>query len=122
MKAARWLIVALLLFVVISKSDNLRAQVLSIPSSKWGLSIGNSYDFTGLRLNFRDKNIGELRGLNVTLWKPAKHITGSFTGIGVGLISPGAENLHGLMVGGLGVQAENNLKGNIGWIVGRWGR
>ncbi|MHB8054224.1 MAG: hypothetical protein ACYDH3_03130, partial [Candidatus Aminicenantales bacterium] len=32
-------------------------QSLDIPSKRWGLSFGNSTEFTGLRFNFRDTGV-----------------------------------------------------------------
>ena len=87
------------------------AQSLNIPSKTWGLSFGNSKEFSGLRFNFRDSRVRRIRGVNVTLWQPRKDNKDSLIeGISLGLI-PGGGNLRGLQIGILGVGAERDIKG-----------
>lgn len=112
MKISRYFFSAMLMTIfTIVTAPAIKAQALSVPSKNWGLSIGNSQDFTGLRINFRDKHIGSLRGVNMTFWKPAKNYTGNFTGLGLGVVGPAAEHLNGIMIGGVAVQAKNELHG-----------
>ena len=44
---------------------DLTAQSLDIPSSRWGISFGNSKNFTGLRFNYRDRDVEEITGINM---------------------------------------------------------
>lgn len=93
------------------------AQSLDIPSKAWGLSIGNSREFTGLRFNFRDSRVIRVTGVNVTLWQPKKDNKSAFVrGISFGLI-PGGGDMAGLQLGILGPAAETKMTGlNLGLI------
>ena len=60
----------LFLFICFSYSifageENLAS--LDIPTENNGISIGNSRNFTGLRINFRDRDVERIRGVNITL-------------------------------------------------------
>ena len=44
----------------------INAQSINFPTSKFGLSIGNSKNFTGLRINFSDRQVEKINGLNIT--------------------------------------------------------
>lgn len=106
-------------------------QSLDIPVKGFGLSFGNSKNFTGLRFNFRDKDVERITGVNVTFWsprdkEPVSVITGlslgpvvgggSLTGVQYGFLGVGAKtNLTGLNLGGLGLGAGGNVTGvNLG--------
>lgn len=91
---------------------SLSAQSLDIPSPRWGLSFGNSRDFSGLRFNYRDRDVGRLRGVNVTLWAPYdKEDEGSLIeGLSLGLV-PGGGTLKGVQLGLLGVAAMKDAHG-----------
>lgn len=96
-------------------------RALNIPARKFGISIGNSYEFSGIRLNYADKNVRIVNGLNLTLWHknyPNKYPEVNGISIGVwhtgtrmqllnlgilGII--GTERVNGLTVGGLGSAA-----------------
>jgi hypothetical protein len=105
----------LIFFLVIAGGQVLLGQSFDIPNKKWGLSFGNSPEFTGLRFNFRDRQVRYIRGMNVTLWAPHKDNKDSkIDGISFGLI-PGGGYLRGIQVGLLGVGAEKTMSGiNIG--------
>ena len=62
----------------------------NIPSSAFGLSFGNSKDFTGIRFNTRDCNIGTINGVNISLWTPKNPGESSVNGISFG-VAPTAE-------------------------------
>jgi len=47
----------------------LHAQGLNIPTKHYGLSIGNSKHFTGVRINWSERNVEKVTGLNFTLWR-----------------------------------------------------
>jgi hypothetical protein len=95
-------------------SSLVNAQGLTVPSGEWGLSFGNSTRFTGLRFNFIDRNIDDIRGINFTIWydKKFEDYTGSFKGLGVGVpMAVGTRYRYGLSVGIFGVGAGYDLTG-----------
>jgi len=112
----------------LSAQDSLsNGKALNFPARKYGISIGNSYEFTGIRINFADENVKIVHGLNITFWlKGFKNQNAVVKGISVGVIptggtmwpinlgvlgTGGAHNLFGLTVGGLVVGAGGNIKG-----------
>ncbi len=104
----------LFLFLLVSISFNSFSQGVGVPSRKAGIGFGNMPVFSGLRFNFRDKNIEKVNGINVTVWQPKneEEQTGTVNGISVGLpLAMGTENRNGIGVGILGVGARNNLSG-----------
>src|SRR5512135_524483 len=124
---------ALILLLGPASAGALRGQSLDIPAKTWGLSFGNSRNFTGLRFNFRDSRVERITGVNVTLWRPKKDdkdavVTGLSLGLGpgggrlrgvqIGLVGAGAEvSMTGLNIGGLGIGAGDDVVGiNIGGI------
>ncbi len=101
-----------LLFVFIA--FNSFSQGVGIPSKKAGIGFGNLPIFSGLRFNFRDKNIEKVNGINVTAWQPKSEEdqTGTVNGISLGLpLAMGTENRNGIGIGILGVGATKNLTG-----------
>jgi len=71
-----------------------------------GVSFGNSKQFTGLRFNLMDRDVQQINGLNVTLFKPGKSPAGSINGISLALIGADAAALNGLNVGVIGLAAD----------------
>jgi hypothetical protein len=113
---SKWGIAAgLILFLISAANQALFGQSFDIPNKKWGLSFGNSPEFTGLRFNFRDNQVRHIRGVNITLWQPRKDNKDSvIDGISFGLI-PGGGTLRGVQIGILGASAEKMMSGiNIG--------
>ncbi|MBK9408923.1 MAG: hypothetical protein IPN47_12930 [Gemmatimonadetes bacterium] len=45
-------------------------RALNIGANKTGISIGDSREWTGLRLNFRDTRLRRAIGINATIWDP----------------------------------------------------
>ena len=84
----------------------LSASDFSIPTRHAGISFGNSKQFTGIRFNFRDTHVQEVRGINITFWAPGKNPDAKITGLALGLVSPQAKYIHG-MAAGLGVSADH---------------
>ena len=82
------------------------------------ISIGNYPRVDGLRLNFRDRDLELVRGVNVTIWTPRDEpYEGTVRGLALGLPMSGARNISGASVGAVGVGASENLHGlNIGGI------
>jgi hypothetical protein len=110
------------------------SQGVGIPSKKAGIGFGNLPAFTGVRFNFKDRDLVKVNGINVTAWMPKDEDamsgtvsglalgvplaagSGSIHGIGIGIFGVGARrNLYGINAGGLGVGAGGNVKGiNVG--------
>lgn len=106
-----------LLVLIFLGNSTVQAQSLDIPSKKWGVSFGNSKNFTGLRFNIQDDGVQKINGINFTLWKPKKDNQDSvINGLSLGLM-PGGGHLQGIQLGIIGVGAEASMKGiNIGLI------
>ena len=94
-----------------------QAQSLDLALKGYGISFGNSKNFNGLRFNLRDSQVEEINGLNFTLWQADDNERATVRGISVGL-SLEAGNLHGLMIGGLGVVAHKQLEGISAGLLG----
>lgn len=100
-----------LLLLIFLWNSPIQAQSLDIPSKKWGISFGNSKEFTGLRFNIQDNGVRKINGINFTLWKPKKDNPDSMiNGLSLGLM-PGGGHLRGIHLGIAGVGAEGSLKG-----------
>ena len=105
----------ILVFAIFLQNQG-NAQSLSFPSSQYGISFGNSQNFTGLRFNWSDRNVKKVTGINITLWTPGDNEQAEMTGVNLGLM-PSGGNVTGMNFGFLGIAAENNLKGiNLGLI------
>lgn len=86
------------------------AGSLDIPSSTWGISLGNSKQFNGLRLNYRDRDVEQINGVNLTLWKGYDPLESNIRGVSAGVLTSGGR-LTGLNLGLLGVGATRELNG-----------
>ena len=111
----------------LSAQDSLsNGKALNFPFKKYGISIGNSYEFTGIRINFADENVKRINGLNVTFWLKRSNQNAVVNGISIGVIPTGgtmwpinlgvlgtgaAHNLYGLTLGGLVIGAGGNING-----------
>jgi hypothetical protein len=67
------------------------------------ISIGNYSSVNGLRLNFRDTDVGRVNGMNVTVWSPFDGAGETVKGIALGLPLTGAKEIDGLATGIFGV-------------------
>lgn len=109
----------LLLCAVPFPGSRLPAQVaqsepgasLDLGISEIGISIGSSPRWTGLRLNWSDRYLQRINGLNVTLWKPGDAVGGEVNGIAFGILGPRAARLRGISLGLLGVLPERKAVG-----------
>lgn len=94
------------------------AQGVGIPTKRAGIGFGNLARFTGIRLNFADRNVEQITGVNVTIWqsKHSEDQVGTVNGFSLGLpMAMGHENQNGITLGILGAAATENLNGiNIG--------
>ena len=108
----RFLIILTLTFLLSASGKNLlNAQSLDLPNERYGVSFGNSKNFTGLRINFRDKEVDEINGVNVTLWRAKENKDAEVKGISLGVVGPEAGRLTGIQLSGLSVAAHEELKG-----------
>ena len=73
--------------------------------------IGNYPDVAGIRLNFRDRRLERVRGINATVWQPHEPATGRVTGLALGLPMTGAGRIDGIALGVLGASANGTLRG-----------
>jgi hypothetical protein len=89
----------------------LSAQSVDLMVNTYGLSIGDSRIVHGLRLNFRDDRMREVKGINATIWSPYSPARGDVTGMALGLPLTGARNIRGIGVGVMGVGADDSFTG-----------
>ncbi len=75
-----------------------------------GIGIGDVPRLDGLRLNFRDRHLQLVRGVNVTLWKPHDDAAGTVEGFALGLPLTGADRIRGIAVAG-GLEAGSSFEG-----------
>jgi hypothetical protein len=99
-----------ILLIMLSTDRQSYAQALNIPFKEAGISFGNSKVFNGLRLNFRDRQVEKINGLNITFWKAKENEEAKVNGVSFGLL-PEAGYLRGVQLGILGVGAEREIRG-----------
>src|SRR5690606_36470358 len=78
--------------------------------NRTGLSIGDSREWTGVRLNYRDSRLRRANGINATIWRPYEGGHGDVNGLALGVPLVGGRNVRGIQVG-LGVEAMEELSG-----------
>lgn len=62
-------------------------KALNFPFRKYGISLGNSYEFNGVRINLADQNVIKINGLNITAWiRLFKNENAIVNGISIGVI------------------------------------
>jgi hypothetical protein len=84
---ALWLISFISLYAQETSSNG---KALNIPARKFGLSIGNSYHFTGIRINFADHDVKKINGINLSLWfRQFKNEGSVYNGINAGIFPIG---------------------------------
>jgi hypothetical protein len=103
-------------------------KALNFPTKKYGISIGNSKEFTGIRINFADEDVKVVNGLNITFWfKYAKNQEAVYNGVNVGVLPAAGSSqylnlgllatgtahgdLNGLSAGGLFIGSGGNING-----------
>ncbi|MDP3682503.1 MAG: hypothetical protein Q8S01_01090, partial [Ignavibacteria bacterium] len=102
--------------------DTLRnATSLNLPFEHYGISFGNSYNFNGIRINFADKNVEVINGLNLTFWNQFNQNKDNkdaiVNGVSIGIIPTGG-TMRGVNIGLLGVGGAHDLYGfNLSGIV-----
>jgi len=111
-------ILLLPILLLLAYSPAVHAQSLDIPVEGYGISFGNSKNFTGLRFNLVDKDVEQINGLNLTF---GLGFSGEFNGISLWLVGAAAKELNGLHVAGIGLGSEdiNGLAASFGLIFGK---
>ncbi len=94
------------------------AQSLDLTIKGHGISIGDSREVTGLRMNFRDKHMRRVNGINATIWSPREPARGTVNGLALGLPLTGGKRLNGIAIGLFGAGAEKSVTGLLGGLVG----
>ena len=115
----RLLVVLLLGSVLANPAAPLHAQdgqSLDLTIRNYGLSVGNAPRVNGVRLNYRDRGLVRVNGLNATLWRPQevsenRGATGVVNGVALGLPATGAATINGVAVGLLGIEAHASVRG-----------
>src|SRR3954471_18761462 len=97
---------AVALIALLAARAPVASQVIDLTVHDVGLAIGEKPSMTGLRLNFRDRNLREIKGVNVTVWSPYEPATGRVSGLALGLPATGAKSIHGAAIGLVGAGAE----------------
>lgn len=104
-----------------------KTNSFNFPAKRYGISLGNSSVFSGIRINFADKKVKEINGLNLTFWvKRAQNMdaisnglnigivptSGKMNGLNIGLLAAGFSKMsNGITVGGYVVGCSGNLNG-----------
>lgn len=88
-----------------------QARSVDLTVNDVGLSIGDSRRVTGLRLNYRDRNLERVNGVNATLWMPYEDMRGVVHGIALGLPATGARRIEGIAAGIVGIGAGESIRG-----------
>jgi hypothetical protein len=55
-------------FTLSAQETRSNGKALNLPFKKYGISIGNSYEFNGIRINFADEDVKRINGINFTFW------------------------------------------------------
>jgi hypothetical protein len=127
-KMKKFLVLSIIFLLVgelcLSAQDSIsNGKALNFPARKYGISIGNSHEFTGIRINFADKNVKVINGLNITLWQKSRENLNAFVnGVSIGVI-PGGGTMRPINIGLLALGAAQNLDGLSfgGFILGSGG-
>jgi hypothetical protein len=106
---ARLRILVPIAFLVAATSAS--AQVLDLTINNTGLAIGDKPRVNGVRINFRDRRLEEVNGVNITIWNPYQPATGVVNGLAFGIPVTGAKDINGIATGILGAGADHSLRG-----------
>lgn len=109
------LVLSFICTILLTSENSFSQSSFDLAYNDYGLFVGSAPRARGLRINWSDSYLDEVLGINLTLWRPKDNTGGTVKGISIGLISPSADVLKGINIGGLGVAAESELTGlNIG--------
>ena len=87
------------------------AQSLDLLIDNTGLSIGDSRFVRGVRINFRDRKMVRVDGINITVWTPYEPARGEVHGLALGIPATGARRIEGAGIGIFGVGATEDFTG-----------
>ncbi len=87
------------------------AQVLNLTIRDYGVAIGDKPQMTGLRINYRDRRLREIKGVNLTLWGPYEPATGTVNGLALGVPATGAKTVNGALLGVFGGGVSGSITG-----------
>src|SRR6476469_3010910 len=88
------------------------AQGLDLTINHVGLGIGDVPRGTGLRLNYRDRRLERVDGVNATIWTPYDNGgKGVVRGVALGVPVTGAARIDGVALGVFGVGARERIRG-----------
>ena len=88
------------------------AAQLDLTVNHVGIAIGDVPRVTGLRLNYRDRRLERVDGINATIWAPYQHgRRGVVRGLALGIPVTGADRIDGIGVGILGVGTQDRFRG-----------
>jgi hypothetical protein len=90
---------------------SLAAQIIDLTVNNTGIAIGDKPRVNGLRMNFRDRHLELVNGVNITIWSPYEPATGTVNGLALGLPATGAQRIKGIGIGVLGLGAERSITG-----------
>lgn len=110
-------------FYSVAQDSEKPGKALCFPTKKYGICIGNSTEFTGIRINFADKHVKVINGINLTFWlKKFQNMDAVVNGISLGVM-PAAGTMQALNIGILGVGVSQDLNGLTvsGLIIGSGG-
>lgn len=83
---------------------------MGLPTSRFGLALGNVPRFTGVRINVSDIRVERVDGINLSLWLPRQSDRAVYHGLMLGLVAHEAEAMRGITVSGIGL-ATGELSG-----------
>ena len=88
------------------------AQGLDLTINHVGLGIGDVPRVIGLRLNYRDRHLERVDGVNATIWSPYDNGgNGVVRGVALGVPVTGAARIDGVAIGIFGVGARERIRG-----------
>jgi hypothetical protein len=88
------------------------AQGLDLTIDHVGLGIGDVPRVIGLRLNYRDRHLERVDGVNATIWSPYDNGgNGEVRGLALGVPVTGAARIDGVALGIFGVGARERMRG-----------
>jgi hypothetical protein len=96
---------------VVALAAQIQGQVIDLTVHDIGLAIGDKARITGVRVNFRDRELREVTGANITIWLPYDPAKGVVRGFALGLPATGARRITGVATGVLGVGVEEGITG-----------
>src|SRR6185437_3738773 len=98
-------------FFALGAPLTLGAQVIDLTVHDAGIAIGDKARMTGLRINFRDRELRRVNGVNVTIWSPYSPAEGVVNGLALGVPVTGARDINGVGAGAFGVGVDHRLRG-----------